>query len=297
MTKCQLCKNTFKVISNTHLLAIHNITAREYIQKFGHKGVGFTVNISMLSKSDLRYKKWVKSLEGRNTAWARGHTKATHPSLAKMVETFRVKKIENFKKWREKARLSGKIPINYPALTRDKSLAFLVGMVLGDGNIYKFPRTEGLRIVLAAKYPGLIEYTKNIVKEVFDKKPNVRKVKGSECFTVTIYQNNISKRLGIPTGDKGRLKFTTPKWIFKNKEFLTNFLRGLFEAEGSFSTHKPTCTYNLAFSNKNPYLLNEVEEAMKLFGYHPERRKYAVRLRRKKEAYDFIDLIQFRKYN
>lgn len=188
-----------------------------------------------LPKSDPRYINWTKSLEGRNTAWARGHTKETHPSLAKRSRTFKRKKIDNFYKWREKARLLGKIPNGYPKFKRDEKLAFLLGMVLGDGHIQKLPRTEGLKIALATKYPGLVEYTKNIIQRVFDKEPRVRKVKNSECFTVTIYQNNISKRLEIPTGDRSKLNF------------LIHFLRGLFEAEGSLSIHFPTCTYNFAF--------------------------------------------------
>ncbi|MBI2677118.1 MAG: hypothetical protein HYX21_04210 [Candidatus Yanofskybacteria bacterium] len=235
-------------------------------------------------------------MERRNTGWAKGFTKNTHPSLAKMAQTFKTKKIDNFKKWREESKLSGKIPASYPEFKKDKNLAFLIGMTLGDGNIYKFPRTENLRIALASKYPKLVAFTANVIKKVFSKTPTVRKIKNSRCFTVGIYQNNISSRLGIPTGERSRLNFNIPSWISENKIFLTNFLRGLFEAEGSLSVHLPTCTYNFSFANRNKSLLKIVEKSLKLLGYHPEIRSVAVRLRRKVEVENFKQLISFRVY-
>jgi hypothetical protein len=87
-----------------------------------------------------------------------------------------------------------------------------------------------------------------------------------------------------------------PSWISKNKIFLINFIRGLFEAEGSLSIHLPTGTYNFAFSNKNKSLLKIVEKSLRLLGYHPEVRPVAIRLRRKAEVERFRQLIQFRMY-
>ncbi|MBI3323306.1 MAG: hypothetical protein HYZ95_02440 [Candidatus Omnitrophica bacterium] len=71
----------------------------------------------------------------------------------------------------------------------------------------------------------------------------------------------------------------------------------MFEAEGSYSVHAPTYTYNLSFSNRNPALLDEVEWALTSMGFHPERRSCAVRLRKKQEVARFIELIRFRGYN
>jgi hypothetical protein len=39
-----------------------------------------------------------------------------------------------------------------------------------------------------------------------------------------------------------------------------------------------------------------VEKALKNWGFHPERRIDAVRLRRKKETFEFQKMIGFRKY-
>jgi len=50
------------------------------------------------------------------------------------------------------------------------------------------------------------------------------------------------------------------------------------------------------FFNKNIGLLNEVEKALLKFGFHPERRLNAVRLRKKNEVFAFKQLINFRQY-
>ena len=88
-----------------------------------------------------------------------------------------------------------------------------------------------------------------------------------------------------------------PGWIRSDRAYLIACLKGLFEAEGSYSVHAPTYTYNLSFSNRNPALLDEVRWALGSLGFHPERRSYAVRLRRKREALRLIELIDFRRYN
>lgn len=296
MSLCKLCYSNFKVINNTHLSAVHGSSISEYVKKFGSVGVGFSLNVVNLSKKDPRYINWLKSLKDRNTGWSKGFTKETHPSIAKIVATFKEKGIDNFKQWREEAKRKGIIPNVQEPLKPTASLAFLIGLVLGDGNITKFPRTECLRIALAEKYPGLIEYTKKIIVEVFKKTPNIRKVKDSACYTVTIYQNAISHRIGVPSGDRSQLNFKIPNWISENKIFLINFLRGLFEAEGSLSIHLPTCTYNFAFTNKNKSLLKNVEKSLKLLGYHPEVRPVAIRLRKRAEVESFKQLINFRIY-
>lgn len=199
--------------------------------------------------------------------------------------------------WREAAKEKGLIVSSYPPFIRNQELAFLIGMVLGDGNIYKFPRTECLVIVLGTDKPTLIEFTANIVKNVIRKVPVVQKRNSSECVNIRIYQRYLSKRLKIATGARGQLTIKLPYWVWRNKSLLTACLRGLFEAEGSYSVHLKTYTYNLSFSNNNVSLLDEVEKALVMLGYHPERRYNAVRLRKKAEAASFIELINFRKYN
>lgn len=296
MARCKLCNKRFGVVTNTHLLAQHGMAVREYASRFGYKGVGFARQIFDLPKKDPRYIAWRKNLLRRPPPWSKGYTKETHPGLAKLVQTFRDKKIDNFAKWRERARKLGIIPRSYPPLRHNSDTAFLIGLVLGDGHLGKFPRTEALDIALGTDKPLLWQYAARIVQRVFHKKPMVWKRSTAACMLIRIYQKDLSKRLGVPLGNRGKVIVTVPEWILKSRKFYIAYLKGLFEAEGSFSIHLPTCTYNFQFSNRNPHLLKVVEDMLRSLGFHPEVRPIAVRLRKRQEALAFEQLINFRKY-
>lgn len=229
-------------------------------------------------------------------SWNKGFTKETHPSVLKISQTMRKKRLDNFKTWREEAKRQGLIPKNYPKFAPSNNLAELVGVILGDGNIHSYARTECLLIIGNSNNLGFIKRYAKIVETIFQKKPSVRKVNNVNVIRICLYQKKISERLGIPSGSRKSIKFKTPTWILKNKSFLAAYLRGLFEAEGSLSIHLPTYTYNFQFRNNNQSLLTAVEKGLKLLGYHPEIRKYAIRLRKKLEVFRFKEHISFRKY-
>ena len=228
--------------------------------------------------------------------WNKGKTKLTDISVRKISETMRLKHIDNFAKWRKEAMLSGKIRDSDTKLKRTNKLAFIVGLILGDGNIYVFPRTECLRITLGTDKPDLAFYVVKIMENVFSKAPSMIKRNNSNCFNITFCQKNLSHRLEIPSGSRAKLEIKLPSWIWKKESFLISALRGLFEAEASYCVHEKTYTYNFEFSNRNSSLLDEVEKGLIFLGFHPEKRSYAVRLRKKAEAIGFRDLIRFRTY-
>jgi intein/homing endonuclease len=204
--------------------------------------------------------------------------------------TMKTRKIDNFRLWRKDH------PVAYAKLPHDGDLAEYIGVVLGDGNIEKFPRTERITITGDAKKMGFVMRYEMLTKKLFNKKPTISKAKSSNGVRVSLYQRFISKRLGIPTGDKTNLAYKLPTWIRANKGFLVRFLRGLFEAEGSFCIHLPTCTYNFAFSNKNPHLLFIVQNALRKLEFHPEIRNNAIRIRKKAEAMRLKEILHFREY-
>lgn len=229
-------------------------------------------------------------------SWNKGFTKENHPGVAKISRTMKRRHIDNFRLWREKMRVAGVIPSEYPSFPRSADLAEYIGVVLGDGNISAFPRSERIIITSNADNPGFIARYANLTKALFGKNPVVSKVNGKHAVRISLYQKNIARRLGIPAGNRSQLHFRTPRWISKNQENVTRFLRGLFEAEGSLSIHKPTYTYNLQFSNTNSSLLKAVEKGLKSLGYRPEIRKKAVRLRKRAEIESFRKLSRFREY-
>lgn len=256
----------------------------------------FKITPCTLPKTDSRYIAWKKSLMNRPPPWNKGKTKDNDPGVAKISKTFRRKGLDNFRKWREEAYKNNLIPNTTKSLIKDADLAFLIGLVLGDGNICQVSRTECLNITLGTDKPKLWKYAKTVVEGIFNKIPTVRRRKDARCVDIRLYQNNLSKRLGISKGKRKNMILIIPTWIQKNRSYLTAYIKGLFEAEGYFSVHKKTYTHNLSFTNMNISLLNQVEESLLKWGFHPERRVTEVRLRRKNEAYKFIELISFRSY-
>lgn len=224
-------------------------------------------------------------------AWNKGFTKKNHPSVMKISQTMRSKGIDNFKNWRR--RLTEKGAFDLASIPKNETTAELIGVILGDGNIESFPRCERLIISSHSDAKIFIERYTELVKQTFKKEPVVQKT-NNNCVRISLYQRQISKRLSIPTGSKKYLNNLVPDWITKNRKYIIACLKGLFEAEASFSVHLPTYTYNFQFANRNRNLLNFVKTGLKILGYHPETRKTAIRLRKKNEVYLFKDLIKFR---
>jgi len=292
--RCGLCRKEIAVITNTHVGSFHGISLSEYRKRFPHQKTGFPISVGQLPKRDPRYKKWLLSLQNRPPPWSKGHTKETHPSVAKISDTFLRKKIDNFAQWRKKARRSGfwKPPV---LLQHNQHLAELIGVIWGDGNIFQFPRTEGLTIASNALNRGFIKRYAKLMEKVFQKQPYLSPPNRG-CVKIRIYQKDISKRLKIPVGNKGNVRVVLPRWILRKREFMVACLRGLYEAEGYFSIHKPTSTYKFAFTNKNIHLLRLVYKLVKELGFNPLCEKNRIMLSRKKETFKFKALIRFRDY-
>ena len=296
MKICKICRQKFQIITNTHL-RLHRWTIKRYTKEFGHSGVGFPIVVSDLSHSDPRYIRWRECLRQRPPPWSKGQTKETHPSVKKISQTFKRKGIDNFARWRVQAKKSGQMRSSWPPLIKNGDLAELIGMTLGDGHIEKFPRTECLTIVINAKDKELIERYRNFVWQIFHKKPSISACSaGIQCTRIRIYQKEISGRLGVPIGNRGEAHSRIPRWILQNREFLIRYIRGLYEAEGSFCVHKPTSTYKLLFTNRNLSLLNIVYQSLGMLGFHPHRSKYTIQLSRRAEVYACKELLRFREY-
>jgi len=208
----------------------------------------------------------------------------------------RKKKIDNFKKWRAEQVRACKLVVNFKPLKRNGDLAELIGVVLGDGHIQKFPRTERLLIFSNANNPQFVARYEKIVREMFQKEPYVYRQSTQNCIRISLYQNCISERLGIPSGPRKGIDFVVPRWILSRREYAIRYLRGLYEAEGSVSIHLPTSTHKFSFSNTNQSLLDAVENLMNKFGFRTSRDAVRVQISRKAEVAQAVALIEFRKY-
>lgn len=229
-------------------------------------------------------------------AWNKGLTKFNNNSVKKISETMKRKKLNNFLTWQKKQVATGKIISTYPELIKNGDLAELIGVTLGDGHICVYPRTEELRIVSNANNPGFVKRYSTLIENVFGKKAYIVPSKTSKCIKVGLYQKHISKRMDISSGARGALTISVPEWILENKDYIVRYLRGLYEAEGSFCIHEKTYTHKLLFSNVNESMLDNVYNLMVMLGFHPHRSLYQIQLSKKDEVYKAKDLLEFRKY-
>jgi len=205
--------------------------------------------------------------------------------------------LDNFKHWRNDQRQRGIIKSNYPSLKKDGNLAELIGVVLGDGHICSHARCESLRITGTATNIGFTKRYAYLIGDVFGKNPTVAKMKTANAMTITIYEKEISKRLGIPAGNRFNLNFVLPKWIEDEPIHKIRFLRGLYEAEGSLSHHTPTSTHKFIFSNRNQSLLNLVYRLITELGFTANMSLTKVQVSRRAEVQNLTNLLGFRYYD
>ena len=149
----------------------------------------------------------------------------------------------------------------------------------------------------------VVKAIKDFESQTFSNSYNIQKFAGSN----NVYECRYSK--------KGRFYYTpfsntkqiiyveadhdhtiVKKWIVKNKEYVVRYLRGLYEAEGSFCVHKPTYTHKFLFANKNVSMLNNVYDLMQGLGFHPHRGKYQIQISKKDEVYKAMKVLEFRDY-
>lgn len=184
----------------------------------------------------------------------------------------------------------------YPQLIKDESLAELIGIILGDGNLYRHPRTENLRITVNSKDKYYIHHIVNLVENVFKKKPSVVKRKGKQAVSINLYQKFISERLRIPVGDKIRNNVGIPLWIAYKKKHLVRCLKGLFETDGCFQKDPANYAQYIEFKNNCVKLRKDVHSALVNFGLNPQFGSNYIRLAKKQEVHRFKELIDFRNY-
>lgn len=203
-------------------------------------------------------------------------------------------KIKNISSGRTNAASLFKIRKKHSILPKhSKELSELIGVALGDGNIFKFDRCQRLTISCNSSYREYTDHIGNLVKCVFEKEPIVSKRSGANCQDVRLYMQDIDKALGLPAGNKITNSVKIPLWIFKRNEYLRKCLKGLFETDGCYGSNKKYNVEYIEFCNKCASLLQSVFEALTSLGYSPQISDRYVRLARKAEVRKFISEIAF----
>lgn len=269
MVKCNLCNRRLGRITHTHLLYAHNMNYR-------------------------KFKKHFPNANAELIPWNKGKTKENNRTLSNLSAMLKAKKNWNFSEWQRKAK--ERHGSKYKPLKKDNGLAELVGIILGDGSLEKFPRTERLRIICNSKERKYILHIANLISNKFRKVPTIFNRKDERATDISIYQCQISKRLGLPTGDKIENNVGIPSWIRTGRGLTVSCLKGLFETDGCFVVDRPNYTQIIEFKNNCRRLREDVYSMLSNLGYHPQFGKNYIRLARKEEVFDFKDLISFRSH-
>jgi hypothetical protein len=174
-----------------------------------------------------------------------------------------------------------------------KSLAYIVGVALGDGNLSRNSRTTRLRVTCDNKYPKIIiEITKHL--KIILPKNSVSHYSRRNCTDVTINSNKLENLLGWTKsgGSKEKQKVTVPDWIVNNKTYTKECLRGLFQTDGSIYMDRKYLYTN--FTSIIPTLMNKVKIMIENLGFKPKmqktiqpngKTKYVIRMSREPERF------------
>lgn len=174
-----------------------------------------------------------------------------------------------------------------------EEFAELVGAVLGDGNIYQFPRCQRLTISCNSSYRKYVKHVSYLVYKIFRKEPSATKRSKVKCVDVRLYMQDIDKALGLPLGNKINNLVRIPVWILKNKKYLIKCLKGLFETDGHYGLSRKFYVEYIQFCNKSDSLRESVFEALVSLKYSPQFGNSYVRLAKKEEVHNFIELMRF----
>ncbi|MBT3398034.1 hypothetical protein HOA55_02230 [archaeon] len=232
----------------------------------------------------------------------------TYKKLCKIAEAnfddFIVDKLHNNWGRVKGGRLSsGKTIKNIDFPVESEKFAEFYGAMLGDGNLN---RTKGYRVgTYMARIVGdrkldyeyHINYLKPLMEELFGLVVRIGGY-GNGAIHITIYSKllvDFLENKGFKPGDKIKNKLNIPDWIKKNDDFLRACLRGLFDTDGGMYQLNDQKTCQIAFTNHNFTLLNDVRDSLIKLGIVPSkivsgRRVY---ITKKSELQKFLKLIGF----
>ena len=175
----------------------------------------------------------------------------------------------------------------------NEQFAEFVGILIGDGNIYK----NNVRIMLDKREKQYQNYIKILANSLFNFKFNGFEDKKSNRFV--LYKNNkelvkLLIKSGLKSGNKIKNQVSIPDWIKKNKKFTAACLRGLLDTDGCVYKCKRDNKMYIKFTSASSILLNDVKNLAKGLGINfVSAGKSNICLYRQKEILKYLNLIGF----
>lgn len=117
-------------------------------------------------------------------------------------------------------------------LLPSRELAYLIGVICGDGCIYQQPRTYQLSISCDASYLDLIQTYAALVEKLLGRPTSQDATIKGTCVQVPLADKHLPVLLRLPAGAKAQ-DYPIPEWIWDDLDYVRPFLRGLIETDGN----------------------------------------------------------------
>jgi len=182
------------------------------------------------------------------------------------------------------------IPKRVPPVKLDKKLAEILGILNGDGHLSKLK--YGICVAGNRLEQDYFDYLKNLFESKFKIRFRVFEVQSG--LKIQAYSKQLSEILietyGLPKGDKmGKLKI--PPQIKSNKLLLINYIRGLFDTDGTFYIRRESDPV-IEISSGDSRFLNDVHLALLFLGFNAKKYQKHVSMYGLREATKFFSLIK-----
>lgn len=190
-------------------------------------------------------------------------------------------------------------PIKIP--NKDEQLAELIGIILGDGNIFINKDVAQLRIVCNSlnEKDYLINFIKPLIENIFGITSRIVFHKTRNGIILSVENRNLIEFLisiGLMPGNKVKNQVTIPCWIRSDNKLLAACIRGLIDTDGSVfrMSKRDFDNPRIQFKNFNKALLEDVRNSLIELGFHPSKIIYkGIFLSRLNEVRRFSEDIKF----
>src|SRR5438270_159665 len=95
-------------------------------------------------------------------------------------------------------------------LQPSEDLAYLIGVISGDGCLSRVSRTYKLLIACDIRYPDLIDKYVDLVSRLIGSKVSINWRKDCKCADVYTYSNKLPILLDLPVGTKTKNGYAVP---------------------------------------------------------------------------------------
>jgi len=216
-----------------------------------------------------------------------------------------------------KARIKDKFNNNVDLQKTDK-LAEMVGIILGDGNIYFNNKQKKyyLRISFNRREEKqYLNYVKQKMKEIFKLTPSISNKKDRAGTDLILQNKKLVKRLnniGLKSGNKVENQVKVPEWIKNNKKYKKRCLRGLLDTDGSIYLRNTQKAIGINFKNASYPLIRDFKQMCETLDINTQKipkpkiytniktgesfKSYQVSIENKSQVAKFLNIIKPKKW-